>query len=185
MDRREEALEAIQAAVDFYELQKLGEVGSGVSSSQTAGLFNDLSLRLSDLSRREEALEIIQQAVRIYYQLAGDLLVYPMQELPLACRNLSICLSAVGRGEDALEVAQEAVNLFRQITTTDRAVEFNAGLARSLVTLSTAFQNQDRPREALDAIQQSVGLFQPLAVENPTEFNSDLAKSLSHLSSGN
>jgi tetratricopeptide (TPR) repeat protein len=176
MDRREEALEAIQDAVT--QARSNGEA----PSLPLAGLLHDLSQRLSDLGFREEALETIQQGVVIYYELEEQHIAVPIVDFAMSEGNLSTCLSAVRREEDALEIAQKAVDRLRQASPVDRPTMFDASLASLLSILSTALQSQDLREEALVAIQESVDLHQHLAAKDSMDFIPNLADSLNSLS---
>src|SRR5436190_1275545 len=69
MDHREDALKAIQQAVEIY--QQLAAERPTAFNPDLARSLNILSLLLADLGHREDGLKAIQQAVEIHQQLAA------------------------------------------------------------------------------------------------------------------
>ncbi|KDQ16583.1 hypothetical protein BOTBODRAFT_253016, partial [Botryobasidium botryosum FD-172 SS1] len=111
MDRREEALLAIQEAVVLRrQLAK-----DHLIDSNLAGSLINLSNRLSDLGQREEALAAIQESVVLYRQLTKDRPAAFNPTLALSLHGLSEQQSGLGKREDALAAIQEAVALLRQL----------------------------------------------------------------------
>lgn len=59
MGRREEALDAVQEAVELY--RKLANENPAESSPDLAASLNNMSKFLSELGHREEALDAVQK----------------------------------------------------------------------------------------------------------------------------
>jgi tetratricopeptide (TPR) repeat protein len=74
MGRRDEALEAIQQAVEIQ--RKLAVEHPAAFNPNLATFLGNLSNCLSDMGRRDEALEAIQQAVEIRRKLAWNTLLH-------------------------------------------------------------------------------------------------------------
>ncbi|KDQ10779.1 hypothetical protein BOTBODRAFT_177852 [Botryobasidium botryosum FD-172 SS1] len=179
MDRREEALSAIQEAVALY--RQLAQDCPATFNPDLAGSLNNLSNRLSELGQREGALAASREAVALYRQLTNDCPAVFNPELASTLHNLSIRLSDLGQREKALAASQEAVALYQQLTK-DRPVVFNPELATSLNNLSSQLSDLGQQEDALAASRESVVLYRQLAKSRPAAFNPDLANSLNNLS---
>src|ERR1700722_1724648 len=70
MGRREDALRAMQEAVELY--RQLAAVRPEVYNRDLAASVNDLSAYLSEMGLREDALQLIQEAVEFVRPLAAD-----------------------------------------------------------------------------------------------------------------
>ncbi|KDQ13880.1 hypothetical protein BOTBODRAFT_362797 [Botryobasidium botryosum FD-172 SS1] len=179
MDRREEALLAIQEAVMIC--RQLTEDRPAIFGPDLARCLNNLSHRLTDLGNRDGAFTAIQESVALFRQFAEGHPAAFNPDLAMSLNNLSGRLSDLGQREGALTAIQESVALRRQLAE-DRPAAFNSGLAISLNTLSNQLSDLGRGKDALVAIQESVALYRPLAEDRPATFNSDLAMSLNTLS---
>ncbi|KZP19810.1 TPR-like protein [Athelia psychrophila] len=179
LGRKEEALKAIQEAVDLHRI--LAAERPAAFNADLATSLNNLSNHLSGLGRKEEALKAIQEAVDLRRILAAERPAAFNAELAMSLNNLSNRLSGLGRKEEALKAILEAVGLDR-ILVAERPAAFNADLAMSLSNLSNLLSDLGRKEEALKAIQEAVDLHRILAAERPAAFNADLAKSLNNLS---
>ncbi|KDQ08608.1 hypothetical protein BOTBODRAFT_37761 [Botryobasidium botryosum FD-172 SS1] len=179
MDRREEALLAIQEAV---ELRRLIEGEPTSLMSDLSSSLHNLSIRLSNVGRREDALAAIQESVGLRRQLAERRPAEFNPELAASLNSLSIDLSSLGHREDALAAIREAVGLYRQLAR-DRPMGFNSNLAMSLSTLSNRLSDLGQREDALAAIREAVDLYWQLTRDHPTTFTPDLAMSFNNLSS--
>ncbi|KDQ10770.1 hypothetical protein BOTBODRAFT_473278 [Botryobasidium botryosum FD-172 SS1] len=180
MDRREEALLAVQEAVVLF--QQLAKDRPVTFNSDLAFSLHGLSIRLSDLGQQEEALAAIREAVALYRQLAKDRPAAFNSDLASSLNNLSAHLSALGQREEALAAIREAVALYRQLAN-DRPAAFNPTLAVSLHNLSEQQSGLGQREDALAAIQEAVALHRQLANDRPATFNPNFASSLLSLSS--
>ena len=179
LGRREEALDAIQQAVEIY--RELAGARPDAFRPDLARSLNNLSNRLADLGRREDALEAIQQAVEICRDLARARPDAFRPDLAMSLNNLSNRLADLGRREDALEASQQAVEIYRDLARA-RPDAFRPDLAMSLNNLSNRLADLGRREDALDAIQQAVEIYRDLAGARPDAFRPDLAMSLNNLS---
>ncbi|KDQ11780.1 hypothetical protein BOTBODRAFT_446253 [Botryobasidium botryosum FD-172 SS1] len=179
MDRREEALSAIQEAVELCRRPIEGEPTS--FTSNLAHSLHKLSIRLSGVGCREDALAAIREAVDLRRQLAQDRPAAFNPNLAKSLNSLSNYLSGLGHREDALAAVREAVDLCRQLTP-DHPAAFSPHLAMSLSNLSHRLSDLGHREDALAAIREAVGLHQQLAEDRPTTFNPNLASSLNSLS---
>ena len=107
LGRREEALAAIEEAVD--DLPGAGRGPPGRVPARPGLSLNNLSNRLGDLGRREEALAAIEEAVEIYRELAAARPDAFRPDLAMSLNNLSNRLADLGRREEALAAIEEAV----------------------------------------------------------------------------
>ncbi|KDQ16459.1 hypothetical protein BOTBODRAFT_30791 [Botryobasidium botryosum FD-172 SS1] len=178
MDRREEALLAIQEAVGLRRMIE-GEPTS-VKKDLASSLHN-LSIRLSDVGRREDALAVSREAAELRRQLAEDHPAEFNPDLAQSLNSLSICLSSLGQREDALAAVREAVDLYRQLAR-DRPAAFTPDLAISLSVFSNCLSDLGQREDALAAVREAVDLHRQLAQDRPAAFSHNLALSLNNLS---
>jgi tetratricopeptide (TPR) repeat protein len=179
LGQRENALAAVQEAVDLY--RALAAARSNAFTADLASALHNLSNRLSDLGQRENALAAGQEAVALRRTLAA---VDPDAFTPglaLALNNLSARLSALGQREDALAAVQEAVDLYRSLAAA-RPDAFTADLASALNNLSIDLSALGQRETGLAAVQEAVDLYRALAAARPDAFTADLASALNNLS---
>jgi tetratricopeptide (TPR) repeat protein len=179
LGRREDALEAIEQAVDIR--RKLADARPDAFLPKLAMSLNNLSVSLADLGRREDALEAIEQAVDAYRKLADARPDAFLPDLARSLNNLSVHLADLGRREDALVAIEQAVDIRRKLADA-RPDAFLPDLAMSLNNLSTSLADLGRREDALVAIEQAVDIRRKLADARPDAFLPDLAMSLNNLS---
>ncbi|KDQ09111.1 hypothetical protein BOTBODRAFT_191302 [Botryobasidium botryosum FD-172 SS1] len=179
MDRREEALLAIQEAVTLY--RQLAEDSPTTFNPDFARSLNYFSIRLSDLGERKDALAASRECVALLRPLAEDCPPTFNPTLAHSLNNLSIRLSDLGQQEDGLAAVQESVALYRQLVE-DHPSAFKSDLAHSLITFSNRLLALGRREDAIAAIRESVVLHRQLAEDRPAAFNLNLALSLSNFS---
>jgi tetratricopeptide (TPR) repeat protein len=173
LNRREEALEAIQEAVALERRLSRQAPRSALASS-----LDDLSIILHTHDRPTEALEASREAVRLRQILADrDPAMRP--SLAGSLTNLAGRLDDLKRYEEARAVLEDAVRLRRALAR-DEPNRFRADLARSLHNLSLVLGKIDRPM-ALARAQEAVTIRRQLADRQPGIFDANLAKSLSAL----
>lgn len=179
LGRPEEALEAIEQAVQLY--RGLARWSSHVFLPDVAMSLNNLSTCLATLGRWEEALEAIQQAVEIRREFAQSQPASYSHDLALSLNNLSHCLATLGRREEALSAIEEAVEIYGALAFS-RSDSFRGYLAASLTHLSNCLAALSRQEEALERIQQAVKIRCEIAHSQPDAFQPDFALSLNNLS---
>jgi tetratricopeptide (TPR) repeat protein len=130
MDRREEALDAIQESVEIY--RKLAMENPVEFNSDLARSLHDLSICMSDMGHRDEALDTNQEAVEIRRKLAVEQPDKYNPDLAFSLNNLAIWLSDLGRQDEALDVIQQAVDIRRKL-----AIKCPANSTRISPTLFT------------------------------------------------
>jgi tetratricopeptide (TPR) repeat protein len=178
LGRREEALAAIEEAVQLY--RGLAGARPDAFIPDLATSLNNLAKMLSDLGRPEEALAAIEEAVQLYRGLPGARPDAFTPNLALSLNNLASMLSDLGRPEEALAAIEEAVHLQRGLPGA-RPDAFIPDLATSLNNLAKMLSDLGRPEEALAAIEEAVQLYRDLAGARPDAFTPDLATSLNNL----
>jgi tetratricopeptide (TPR) repeat protein len=109
LERREEALAAVEKAVEIY--RGLAETRPDAFLPDLAMSLNSLSNCLSDLDRTQEALAVIDEAVAIHRGLAEARPDTFLPNLSMSLNNRSGCLSGLGRREEALGAIEEAVRV--------------------------------------------------------------------------
>ena len=107
----EEALAAIQAAVDVY--RRLAAANPARYEPDLAMSLNNLSNGLSDTGANEEALAAIQEAVDVYRRLAAANPARYEPDLALSLWNLGDVLTKLGQQDSGNAALEEAVKLLR------------------------------------------------------------------------
>ncbi|HXC91831.1 MAG TPA: tetratricopeptide repeat protein [Stellaceae bacterium] len=176
---REQAAELTQRLVAHF-VSKTQENDDPLAVIYSASLFNNLSVRLSDLGRREEALGAAEEAVDHYRALAAARPDAFTADLALSLNNCAIMLSEVGRREEALGAAKEAVDHYRALAAA-RPDAFTPDLAMSLNNLAIRLSDLGRREEALGMAEEAVRHYRALAAARPDAFTPNLASSLNNL----
>jgi tetratricopeptide (TPR) repeat protein len=179
LGRREEALAAIEEAVDTYRelaAARPDEFRPGLAMS----LYNLANWR-TELGRREEALAPAEEAVDTYRELAAARPDEFRPGLAASLNNLSNVLAVQGRREHALAAAEEALAIRREPAAARPDDELRPELAGSLYTLAMQLDELGRLEEALAAAEEAVDTYRELAVDRPDEFRRRLAMSLNIL----
>ncbi|WP_438269984.1 tetratricopeptide repeat protein [Pseudofrankia inefficax] len=179
LGRREDALSAINEAVDLY--RDLAAARPDAFGPDLAMSLNNQSVRLAALGRREDALSAINEAVDLYRDLAAARPDAFRPDLAMSLNNQSVRLAALGRHEDALSAINEAVDLYRDLAAA-RPDAFGPDLASSLNNQSNRLAALGRREDALSAINEAVDLGRDLAAARPDAFRPDLASSLNNQS---
>jgi tetratricopeptide (TPR) repeat protein len=163
--RTPEALQPVRQAVNFYtELRLLNE---GRFTHELAASLFVLTAVLVDLGHTVEALPPAQQAADIYNDLVRE---DPDRFTPDASRMAAqlsmfgVQLGDQGRWADALPAWRRAAVLYEVLMGVDRET-FASELATSLSMLGATLSFLDRPRDAAEAIERSIPIFNA-ALEN-------------------
>ncbi|KAF8069116.1 hypothetical protein FPV67DRAFT_1625304 [Lyophyllum atratum] len=178
MDRRGEALEAIEEAVRLYRL--LAHAQPTAFNAGLARCLNRVAYRLSDLGHQEEALKADKEAVGIYRLLAKTKPNVFEGDLASCLSSLASKLIALGHRQEAVKASEEAIGIYRQLATT-RPTEFNSHLADSLQVLGEGLLALGRREEALMALEEAVALYRTLSQTRPGAFSDGLAWGLHSL----
>jgi tetratricopeptide (TPR) repeat protein len=179
LGRREEALAAIEEAVELYRV--LAAARPDAFRPNLALSLNNLSNAVSAFDRGVEALAAIEEAVAIRRELAAARPDAFCPDLAESLSNLSGRSAALGQREEALAAIEEAVELYRALAKA-RPDAFRPKLAASLNNLSNALSALGRREEALAAIKEAVAIRHELAAAWPDAFRPDFAGSLNNLS---
>jgi tetratricopeptide (TPR) repeat protein len=162
--------------------RRLAETNADAYLPDVAGALNNLSYRLSYVSRHDEALDAAQEAVALYRRLAETNADAYLPDVAGALNNLSYRLSYVSRHDEAVGAAQEAVALYRRLAETN-ADAYLPDVAGALNNLSNQLSRlRHRNDEALDAAQEAVALYRRLAETNADAYLPDVAGALNNLS---
>ena len=180
LGRREEALEAIEEAVELRRW--LAAASPEAFLPELAMSLNNQSAMLSALGCREEALATIEEAVRIYRGLAAARPDAFLPELAMSLDNQSGSLSDLGRRKEALAASEEAVTTYRGLAEANPDA-FLPDLAMSLTNQSSRLSGLERREDALAASEEAVTTYRGLAEANPDAFLPQLASSLTNQSS--
>jgi tetratricopeptide (TPR) repeat protein len=186
LERRAEALAAIEEAVGFYRRlddassffhQLAGADLAGVRPSLATSL-NTQSDQLVRLGRREEALAAIEESTSIYRPLAAADPDVFRPNLAASLNNQAQCLAALGRREEALAAIEETANIYRRLAGADPDV-FRPNLAASLNNQAQCLAALGRREEALATVEEAVSIHRQLAEADLDAFLPGLADSLS------
>ena len=178
LGRREEALVAIEEAVDLY--RSLVSIQPDDFRPGLAASLISLSRYRSELGRREEALDVIEEAVDLHRSLASIQPDAFRPGLAASLNNLSTCLSNLGRHDEALVAIEETVGFYRDLEAT-RPDSFRPDLDETLNNLSVCLSKLGRHDEALVAIEEAVAIRRGLAATLPDAFRPGLLLNLSNL----
>jgi tetratricopeptide (TPR) repeat protein len=119
LGRREDALAAIQEAVEHY--RRLAQARPDAFLPDLATSLNNQSNRLSELGRREDALAAIQEAVTIRRRLAQARPDAFLPDVAMSLYNLALRHAQDGAGGAlALARAHEAVSAYAVLSRPPR-----------------------------------------------------------------
>ncbi|HEX6753190.1 MAG TPA: trypsin-like peptidase domain-containing protein [Solirubrobacterales bacterium] len=178
MWRSEEAVEAVEAAVEGYR-SLVAHDRDRYLPSLSGGLVT-LSNVLGNLGRGEEALEAIEEAVEGYREFADDDPERWLPELAGSLRNLAGVLPPRRWREEALPLVREAVDWCRELFELDPK-RHAAELSIALNDLSNVIGILGDETEALEAIEEAVKLQRGLLDEAGEHYLPALAASLNNL----
>jgi len=164
LGRREEALEAAQAAAEVC--RGLAADRPDAFLPNLAGSLSNLGAMLGGVGRLEEALGSAEEAVEIYRGLASYRPDAFLPDLAGSLSNLGVALSDLGRREEALNATEEAVEIWRGLAA-ERPDAFLPDLAMSLNNLGNSLSDLGRREEALKAAEEAVEIRRGLAAERP------------------
>ena len=145
--------------------------------AEEAGLYDRLSVRLSNLGRPDTALEAVRHAVELRQDLARDGLDRYRQALADSLTNLSNRLDELGLLEEGLDASNSAIAGFRTLARADPD-HFLHPLAVGLNNQSVRLGRLGDRDGALQAITEAVDIYRKLARTRPESFLDDLAKGL-------
>jgi tetratricopeptide (TPR) repeat protein len=170
--RREEALDSTEEAVAIR--RRLAEANPAAHLPGLAAALHNLGVGLSEVGRREQALAPTEEAVAIRRRLAEANPAAHLPDLAIALNNLGNRLSEVGRREQALAPTEEAVAIHRRLAEANPAA-YLPELARGLWGFAwVRAAGGIELRKALSAVQEAIGMYQPLATRQPEVFGPDL-----------
>ncbi|MBW4593354.1 MAG: tetratricopeptide repeat protein [Brasilonema angustatum HA4187-MV1] len=141
LDRREEALQNYQQALEFYR-----EIGVRLGEANTLKAIGDV---LQFLARREEALQNYQQALGFYREI-GDRL------------GEANTLTAIGDVLQFLHRREEALQNYQQALVFYREIGDRLGEANTLTAIGDVLQFLHRREEALQNYQQALGFYREI-----------------------
>ncbi|MCC9709372.1 CHAT domain-containing protein [Streptomyces sp. MNU76] len=139
--------------------------------------------------RPSEALEWLEEAVSLYVRLAKEERAHRGQ-LADAHQDRARVLRTIGRAGEALESARRAVDGFRAVAEEDPEPHVRHlahwHLAHALEEFCACLSALDRDAEAIEPMNEAVGLLRDLAAAEEDEagaarYTADLAEKLCHL----
>jgi hypothetical protein len=155
------------------------ELSSERAQASLAHLWNNLSLRQSEMGLRAEALASIAEAVRIRRALANADPAAFLPYLAMSLNNQSNRQSDLGQRVEALASIAEAVRHYRALAEAN-PIAFFPDLAMSLNNQANRERDMGQRAEAFSSIVEAVRHYQALAKANPDAFLPDLAMSLTN-----
>ena len=140
-----------------------------------------MSRRWGERGRHDDALECANEAVKIRRRQVETDAERWSPNLAFSLDTLAGALADVGRNEEALAAAEEGIALYRSAPPSDREVggDFALGLANLAIRLARVKRQDD----AVIVARESVDAYRELAEQYPDSYASQLAQSLSTLSS--
>ena len=111
LERREEALAAMQEAIDID--RRLALASSDAVLPHLAGSLNNLGIILSGLRAPRRGAHRVTEAVHFYQDLAQARPDTFMPDLATATTSLGMRLCDLGRHQEALAASQRAVDICR------------------------------------------------------------------------
>ncbi len=178
---RKLAVEVTQLLIEkiAWSIQDAGPTSPRVRSN-AARLWNNLSVRQSEMGQRAEALTSIAEAVRIRRALAEANPDAFLPNLAMSLNNQANRQSEMGQRAEALTSIAEAVRHYRALAEANPDA-FLPNLAMSLNNLANLQSEMGQRAEALTSIAEAVRIRRALAEANPDAFLPNLAMSLNNL----
>ncbi|MER2512401.1 MAG: tetratricopeptide repeat protein [Nitrosomonas ureae] len=178
LGRHEEALEAVQRAVEIREC--LNEKNPGVIELDLGGSLNNLGIRYDKLGFLEKALEATQRSVEIYERLSEKKPDVFEAYLAIILSSLGIRYGKLGYHKKALQAGQRSLEILENLSTKNPDA-FESDLAKSLNSLGGFYSALGYRKEALEVTRRAVEIYERLSVKSPDAFEPDLASSLNNL----
>jgi tetratricopeptide (TPR) repeat protein len=178
LDRREEALDATERAVELFRRLSNARQSSAVERGLIGSLAT-LSDTLLALGRREDSLKATEEVVDRLRRLANARPGAFFQAfLASGLATQAGLLWELGRQDDALKATQQAVKFYRPLAKA-RPENFDPELALSLSNLGQMLSNLGQHMDALKTTEEAIDMFRRLVRARPeASFESDLARSL-------
>jgi hypothetical protein len=145
--------------------------------------LNNLSNRLTEMSRWKDSLTVIQEGVDVYRDLATTNAAVYLPKLAGALNNMSIKLGPLCRPYHALIASEEAVEISRSgLASGVNSAAYLPTVAAGLNNVSMWLGMSGHRDEALAAVTEYVDIYHRLAETNPSIYLPILVGALNHLS---
>ncbi|KAG9120660.1 POC1 centriolar protein A [Ceratobasidium sp. 392] len=177
-DRPDEALHALQDAVDLFQMLEPG----GQSASFDADLSRSmrlLSTQLCEAGREDEAISAAETTLVIDKRLVEENPSEYTAQLASSLDTYATVTSKAGRHVESLPHIREAVEIYQRLATAEPG-RYGDDLARCLNNLAAHLGRMGRHEEALPMIQDAVAAYRSLAQDQPHIHLPHLANSLSN-----
>ncbi|WP_086801676.1 tetratricopeptide repeat protein [Streptomyces caniscabiei] len=161
------ALEAATEAVAVY--RRLASAKPAAHDPDLAEALRSLGNRLSNGSRPEEALAVTEEAVQIFERLSTANPKAFAVSLARALINLGNRHSNLGDHAQALAARERAAQILEELSEVDPEAH-EPMLASVLNGVAAELQRLDRPREARQALGESLTLYLRLNAADPARY---------------
>ncbi|PXX16765.1 tetratricopeptide repeat protein [Nitrosomonas ureae] len=178
LGRHEEALEAVQRAVEMREC--LNAKNPGVFERDLGGSLNNLGIRYDKLGFLEKALEATQHSVEIYERLSEKKPNAFEAYLAIILNSLGNRYRKLGYRKKALQAGQRSLEILERLSAKNPDA-FESDMAKSLNSLGGFYSELGHCKEALKVARRAVEIYERLNAKNPDAFEPDLASSLNNL----
>ncbi|MDI6104611.1 tetratricopeptide repeat protein [Actinoplanes sp. NEAU-A12] len=166
--RPEQALVPAEESVTIR--RRLARANPDAYLPHLAGALNNLGNCLSEAGRPEQALSPAEEATRIYRRLAETNPDAHLPDVAMSLNNLGNRFSELGRPEQALTSVEEATRIYRRLAETNPDAHL-PHLATSLWAYGRVCMNGNANlAEALESVDEAIGLYQPLVRRRPHVF---------------
>ncbi|KAG8685465.1 POC1 centriolar protein A, partial [Ceratobasidium sp. 395] len=176
MDRPDEAVHALQDAVDLFQMLEPGSASFDADLSRSMRL---LSTQLCEAGREDEAISAAETTLVIDRRLAEENPAEHTAQLASALDTYATVTSKAGRHEESLPHIREAVEIYQKLAAAEPGM-YSDDLARCLNNLAAHLGRMGRHQEALPMIRDALSAYRYLAQEQPHIHTPHLANSLSN-----
>ncbi|KAG8779092.1 POC1 centriolar protein A [Ceratobasidium sp. 428] len=176
MDRPDEAVHALQDAVDLFQMLEPGGASFDADLSRSMRL---LSTQLCEAGREDEAISAAETTLVIDRRLAEESPAEHTAQLASALDTYATVTSKAGRHEESLPHIREAVEIYQKLAAAEPGM-YSDDLARCLNNLAAHLGRMGRHQEALPMIRDALSAYRYLAQEQPHIHTPHLANSLSN-----
>ncbi|KAG8739112.1 POC1 centriolar protein A [Ceratobasidium sp. 414] len=178
MDRPDEALNALQDAVDLYQQLEPGSQPQTFDADLSRSM-RLLSTQLCEAGREDEAISAAETTLVIDRRLAEENPTEYTAQLASALDTYATVTSRAGRHGESLPHIREAVEIYQRLATAEPG-RYSDDLARCLNNLAAHLGRMGRHEEALPMIRDALSAYRYLAQEQPHIHTPHLANSLSN-----
>lgn len=177
----DQAITSLQKAVTLF--RDLPASQAYASSTDLASALLNLGISQLSIGHYPAAVASLQEAASHFERALPDETATAGEGLATTLDRLEIAMSHTGDNRGALELARLVVKIWRRRPRTDN--ESSAEYARALLNLGNRLATEngrDAVGEAMMATEEALGIFRPLAADDPGAYSPDLARALGNWS---